>query len=98
MVMGFSCCRNYWKPQVTGSSGLADSSMQVYTHVYAVRVRGRSPPSSMCQPCVSEIIFEGLFFHICALFQSLLALALHSHACINMLLCLGIHAAAADTL
>ena len=27
--MGFACCRNYWKPQISGAAGLADSSMQV---------------------------------------------------------------------
>jgi len=27
--MGFACCRNYWKPQISSASGLADSSMQV---------------------------------------------------------------------
>ena len=29
LVMGFACCRNYWKPQLMSASGLADGTMQV---------------------------------------------------------------------
>ena len=31
MVMGFACCRSYWKPQVSGPHKLDDGTMQVCT-------------------------------------------------------------------